>query len=39
VEDREDRMRDAMTGAFQSLLRRFDLAARALSPGELRNRP
>lgn len=38
VGEREDRLRDAMTGAFQRLLRRFDLAARALSPAELRNR-
>ena len=38
VDDRDTRMRDAIMNRFQRALRRVDLAARALSPAELRNR-
>lgn len=38
VDEREDRLRDSMSNTFQRLLRRFDLAVRALSPAELRSR-
>ena len=38
VGEREDRLQDAMSRIFQNTLRRFDAAARLLSPGEMRNR-
>lgn len=38
VHDNESRLRDAIANSFQLALRRFEVAARALSPGELRNR-
>jgi exodeoxyribonuclease VII large subunit len=36
--EREDRLHDAMGQIFQNVSRRFDAAARLLSPSELRNR-
>ena len=38
VEEQDDRLRASMSNILQRILRRFDLAARALSPLELRNR-
>jgi len=38
VDDNETSLRDAIANSFQRALRRFEVAARALSPGELRNR-
>jgi len=38
VDARDDRMRAAIARIFQSTFRRFDAAARLLSPSELRNR-
>jgi exodeoxyribonuclease VII large subunit len=38
VGEREDRLHDAMAQIFHNLSRRFDVAARLLSPSEMRNR-
>jgi exodeoxyribonuclease VII large subunit len=38
INERENRLQDAMSRNFQNTLRRFDAAARFLSPAELRNR-
>ena len=38
LDARESRLRDAIKARLQSAMRTFDVAARALSPGELRNR-
>jgi exodeoxyribonuclease VII large subunit len=38
LDTRDDRLREAMARIFQNTFRRFDAAARLLSPGELRNR-
>ena len=38
ADERQDRLQDAMARIFQNTFRRFDVAARLLSPSELRNR-